>query len=278
MRPSIVVALAALAVNPARAADSALDIVNRSLELQDRNFQRSRDYVYQQREVTRESDGSGKVKSTKSETFDVLRLYGRHYMRMIEKDGKPLSEAEDRKEEQRLQKEMEKRRKQSEDPNSKERREFEKERAEFQKLVREISEAFTFQLVGEEQISGKKTWVIQAEPNPNYRPKDMRSGMLAKMHGKLWIAEPEYQWVKVEAETIDTISFGWFLARLSKGSKFRFESRRVNDEVWLPSRADIGIDGRLGLVKKVRAGIEITYSNYRKFQAESKIVSTAPVP
>src|SRR5699024_2641921 len=125
--------------------ESAPDIVRRSLELQDRNFKRARDYTYQQRQVATETDGAGRAKSTKSQTYDVLRLYGRPYMRLVEKDGKPLTEAENRKEEEKVRKEMERRRRQAEDPDSKERREYEKDEAEFRRLIGEIQNAFTFQ-------------------------------------------------------------------------------------------------------------------------------------
>ena len=102
--------------------------------------------------------------------------------------------------------------------------------------------------------------------------------MLSKIHGRIWVDKAEYQWVKLDAETTDTISFGLFLARLGRGSSFRFEQRRINDEVWLPAHAEIAIDGRLALIKRVRAGIDIRYSNYRKFQTDSRIVSTTPTP
>lgn len=278
MRVSIVVAVAACALTVASAAESALDIVKRSLDLQERNFDRGRDYVYQERQTVREIDGSGKVKSTKVQTFDVLRLYGRPYMRLIEKDGKPLSAADEHKQEENLRKEMEKRRKEKEDPNSKERRELEKREQEFRQLVRDVQEAFTFKLTGEDRISGKPSWIIDAEPKPGYRPRSIRASIYPKMRGRLWIDEAEYQWVKVEAEALDTISFGLFLFRVAKGSSFRFEQRRVNDEVWLPSHTELGLDAKLALMKRFRAGIEITYSNYRKFQTDSKVVSTEPVP
>ena len=71
---------------------------------------------------------------------------------------------------------------------------------------------------------------------------------------------------------------GFVLARLSRGTSFRFEQRRVNDEVWLPSHLDIALDARIGLLKRFHAGVEITYSNYKKFQTDSRIVSTESIP
>jgi hypothetical protein len=88
----------------------------------------------------------------------------------------------------------------------------------------------------------------------------------------MWIDKAEYQWVRLEGETTDTISYGVFLARLNPGAKLVFEQTRVNGEVWLPRREWVRGSGRIGLVKKIAMDEEITWSNYRKFQAESKIV------
>jgi hypothetical protein len=271
MRPFLLCAALAVSVF---GDESVLDIVKRSLDLDNRNSQHAKDYTYQARAVSREMDGQGNVKSSHSRTFDVLPLYGRPYRRLIQKDDKPLTPAEQEKQEERWKNALERRRKQTEDENSKEHRAYEKHRAEDRKFTREIPEAYNFKLVGEETVSGKPAWVIQAEPKPGYQPKDPQAKMLTKLRGKLWIDKAEYQWVKIEAETTDTISLGWFIARISRGSFLRFEQRRVNDEVWLPSHVEVGVDARLALLKKLRGGVETTYTNYRKFQTDSRVVST----
>jgi hypothetical protein len=83
-----------------------------------------------------------------------------------------------------------------------------------------------------------------------------------------------YQWVRIEAETEDTISWGWFIARLDRGAKIVLEQTRVNDEIWLPKRQVVSGSGRLGLVKRIALEQETTWNNYRKFQVESKVIAT----
>jgi hypothetical protein len=80
--------------------------------------------------------------------------------------------------------------------------------------------------------------------------------------------------VRLEAETTATISFGLFIARLNPGAKLIFEQTRVNDEVWLPKREVVRGAVRVGLVKKLSAEQEVTWNNYRKFQVDSRVVST----
>jgi hypothetical protein len=49
----------------------------------------------------------------------------------------------------------------------------------------------------------------------------------------------------------------------------------VNEEVWLPSRITVRAEARIAILKKMHAEIDITYRDYRKFQADSKIVADA---
>ena len=94
---------------------------------------------------------------------------------------------------------------------------------------------------------------------------------LLKIKGTLWIDKSEYQWVRVEAETIDTLTWGFFLGRINPGAKLLFEQTRVNDEIWLPKRQMVSGSGRI-VGKRIAGEEEVTWSNFRKFRVESNIV------
>ena len=79
--------------------------------------------------------------------------------------------------------------------------------------------------------------------------------------------------MRLEAGTTETISFGWFLARLDPGAKLVFEQTRVNNEVWLPKREYERGTGRVGILKKVAMEEELIWSDYRKFRVESNVVA-----
>jgi len=68
-----------------------------------------------------------------------------------------------------------------------------------------------------ETVDGRALYVIQGEPKPGYVPRGKNAKFLTKLRGQLWIDQNDYRWVKADLETIDTISFGWFVARLHKG-------------------------------------------------------------
>lgn len=272
MKRNGVLCLLALLAGTAAGADTAADVVRKSLEREGRNWERAKDYTFQEKAVQREVDPSGKVTKTESELIDVTILYGRPIRRVVEKNGKPLSDKDKAKEDERFNKELEKRRKETSEENTRERRRYEENRARQRQFAKEVPEAFNFTQLADDQIGGKPVYVIRAEPKAGYRPRDMRAKFLPKIHGKLWIDKESLEWVKIEAETTDTISFGWFLARVGPGAQMRFEQQRVNDQVWLPSHVFIKLDAR-ALFKKLRGDIEVTYSNYRKFQTDVKITT-----
>jgi hypothetical protein len=251
----------------------AREIVRKSVELDQADWARMKDYTWIARETDRSLDSRGRVKSETTDEWETVVLYGEPHRRMLERDGKPLSAEDQRKEQQKLDKAVAKL--EHESPEQRQRRaaEYEKEREKDREFLREVPDIFDFKLLGDEKIDGHDVWAISATPKPGYRPKHSDAKPLLKVQAKMWIDKAEYQWVRLEAETTATISFGLFIVRLDPGAKLVFEQTRVNDEVWLPKREIISGAGRLGLVKKLAGEQEVTWNNYRKFQVDSKVVA-----
>src|SRR5579862_3614272 len=195
-------------------------------------------------------------------------LGGRPYGRLTARDDKPLPEKEARKEQEKMDKELARRQKESAADKAGQ----EKERAEERRYLREVPEAFVLTMKGSDEISGRPVWVIGASPKPGYRPKIKRADLLTKLKGTLWIDQADYQWVKADVNVIQPISWGLGLLKISPGGTMSFEQARVNDEVWLPSRIAVRAEARLAYVKKIHAEVDVTYSGYRKFGADSTIV------
>lgn len=236
--------------------------------------ERERNYTYRERVQDRRFDGGGKVKSTESKVYEVISLYGRPYHRLVEKDGKRLPANEDASEQRKIDKELEKRSQESERSRNnrlaKEAREFDQERA----FRREFAEAFLFKLLPEDSVSGLPCYVVQADPKPGYRPRSRQGNVLTKVKGKLWISKLDKRWVKVEAETIDTFSMGWFLLRVARGTRLSFEAERVGGEMWMPSHAYIRGEARVAAVKKLNLELDVRWSDFHKFSTDSRIVDT----
>ena len=255
-------------------AQDAREIVRKSVELDQVNWLRMKDYTWIAKETERSLDSKGGAKSEKTQTWETLILYGEPHRRMLERDGKPLASSEQQGEQAKLDRVAAKL--ENETPEQRQRRltEYEKRREKEREFLREITDLYDFHLEGDQQVDGHDVWVITAAPKPGYQPKRRDAKPLLKIRGKLWIDKAEYQWVRLEAETTDTIAFGLFIARLNPGAKLVFEQTRINDEIWLPRREFVSGSGRLGLVKKIAIEQELMWSNYRKFQVESKVVAS----
>jgi hypothetical protein len=267
MRYAAALALAAAAAW-GQAAPDAREIVRRSIEIDQVNWRRMKDYTWTARDLERHLDSAGKMKSEQASEWETLILYGEPYRRMLVNNGKPVADEEQRK----LDKYAAKLEHETAEQRQRRLAKFEKEREKDREFLREVPDLYDFKLEGDAVIDGRPVWVISGTPRTGYQPKRRDARPLLKVRGRIWIDKAEYQWVKLEAETTDTISYGIFLARLSPGAKLVFEQTRVNDEVWLPRRMWMRGTGRIGLVKKLALEDEIFWSRYRKFQAESKIV------
>jgi len=236
------------------------------------NDKRLHDYTYVEHDVEHRRYGKGNTKSTETKTYDVLEVYGEQVQRLTEKDDKPLSPKDAAKEEEKIQKIIDKRKNESEEERKKREQHQEKDREEGRKFITEVADAYNFKLVGTEQINGRDAWVIDGEPRPGFEPKIKEAKFLPKFHGRVWIDKDDEQLVKMDVEAIDTVSLGWFLARVHKGTRVTFEQTRVNDEVWLPQHVTFKVDVRLALVKNFNIDGEQTYRDYKKFRTSTKIL------
>jgi hypothetical protein len=241
------------------------------------NDKRLRDYTYIERDEEHKLDSKGQVKSTELKTYEVMEIYGEQVQRLIEKDDKALDAKDAAKEEEKIQKIIDKRKNESEDARKKREQKEEKDREEGRKFVREVADAYNFHLVGTESLGGRDVWVIDAEPRPGYEPHMKEAKFLPKFHGRVWIDKEEAQWAKMDIQCIDTVSVGWFLARIHKGSRILIEQARVNDEVWLPKQVTVKVDVRLALLKDFNVELEQTYRDYKKFRATARIVGVGDV-
>jgi hypothetical protein len=241
------------------------------------NQKRERDYTYIERAVQNNLDGKGNTKSTEIKTYEILEIYGEQVQRMIQKDDKALDQKDAAKEEEKIQKIIDKRKKESEEDRKKREEKEVKQREEDRKFVHEIADAYDFKLVGTEMVGGREAWVIDGEPRPGFEPHMKESKFLSKFHGRVWIDKEDLQLSKMDVETLDTVSVGFVLARIHKGTRFTLEQTRVNEEVWLPRQVKYKFNARLGLVKGYNVDGEQAYRDYKKFRTSSKIVGIGEV-
>ena len=126
------------------------DLIRRSADNDIQNDKKQRDYTYVERQEMRKLNGKGQVKSTETETSDVLNIYGEQVQKLVAKNDKPLSDKDARKEDEKIQKLIDKRKDESDSDREKRLKKEEKDREDERQFVREVADAYNFKFVGME--------------------------------------------------------------------------------------------------------------------------------
>ena len=251
------------------------EIVRRSVEANGgENWTIARNYTFLERVETKHLKGDRSARSRSVKTYDVTLVEGSPYRRLVARDDRSLPAEEERRQDELLQGSIEARRKETPSERAKRIAEFEKQRNKYRDALREIPDAYSFRLVGEEEIDQNAVWVIEATPRPGYKPRSRYARLFPHLRGALWISKSDFHWVRTAAELVDNFHFGWILLRVAKGARVEMEQVRVNGEVWLPRRVWYVASARIGLFRRYFVEQENTYSRFRKFVADSRVVST----
>lgn len=233
-------------------------------------------YSFTQKNISRELGKNGVLRETGSETIQISFHKGNRIRRTIEKDGKPLSEKDQADEDENVQKrvaeiekEIAKREARTVSQSNSGAPDGEGQRISIAEVLR------ASQLVNprRERFRGREVVVFDFEPNPNFDFKNAKSFLkfFGKTAGVMWIDEADKQVARLEASLFDNFKVGGgLLANLKKGASFALEQERVNDEIWLPSVADINLSIKVLLVKGINVNQVIKSYDYRRFKAEVK--------
>ena len=231
-------------------------------------------YSYKQKIIKRELGKDGILREEETET-NLLTFYkGNRISRLIEKNGEPLSvkdqEKEDREVQDRvkdIEKKIAKQEAKAADQDSNEPPDDNNRRIS----VAEVLRASNLVNPRRERLKERDVIVFDFEPNPNFDSSNAKSFLkfFGKTGGVMWIDEKDKQVARLEAELFDSFKVGGgILAKLRKGASFTLEQDRINDEIWLPSVADINLSVRVLLVKGIDINQLVRYYDYKKFNTE----------
>jgi hypothetical protein len=249
---------------PFLGAQDASEIMRRAIELEKQNRDNWINYSYAERQFQREYDGSGKLKKETLRTFDVTQVDGSPYRRLVARNDQPLSAEEQKLEADKLQWAIQERPKEPKEQREKRIAEWRRRQERQREPIQELADAFDLKIAGEETLNGRAAWVIDGTPRAGYKPKSTATSFLPKMKARFWIAKAGNQWMKLDAETMDTVSYGMMLLRIGKGAHVTLEQSPAADGVWLPKRIALNGSARILLVKGIQLMMDNQYSNYRK--------------
>jgi hypothetical protein len=230
-------------------------------------------YAGTRSEEETEYDKTGKISKRELRESTFFYLGGHEVSTLVKKDGKPLSEQEQKKENDRVQKEIqdiEKRDAKKEAKEEKAKEEGKDKGVDDEPGIEIFLRASQFVNPRRERFRGQDVLVFDFEPNPDFKPHKLAEKVVHELAGVVWIDEKAHDVARLEAYFVGDFRFaGGVIANLQKGTSFVFEQAYINNEVWLPTYEEAHVGVRVLLVKAIKVNEVTRYSDYKKFNVES---------
>jgi hypothetical protein len=182
-----------------------------------------------------------KITPRLSSTKEIIETEDGAVARLLELNGRPLSQAEEQKEQSRLESLLadpsrQRHRKQSEDQDA----------ARAVKVLRALPSAFLFRYVGDGVGPSGKLKKFSFWPNPNFSPPDLETQVLTTMAGEIWVDAAQEHIVRLEGRLEKDVDFGWgILGRLNKGGWILLEQAEVGAGRWRIVHLKMVMSGRV---------------------------------
>ncbi|MGD0304103.1 MAG: hypothetical protein ABSC71_04665 [Candidatus Acidiferrales bacterium] len=221
-------------------------------------------------------DSRGDVTSKTVKEYDLFFVGEDEVRHLLAKDGKPLEGDEKKKEDERFSKEFDElKKKQAELANDPKKQEKQQERDDEQ--ISDFLRAESFTNPRREIFRGHEVIVFDFAANPDYKARNLNEAIAQKLGGVIWVDEDARDVARLEARFIDTAKIGGGLVgSISKGANLVIEQAKVNDEVWLPTYAEVHATARVAFVH-LKANEIDRYTDYRKFGSEVKLGTSTPL-
>jgi len=230
-------------------------------------------YAGTRSEEETEYDKTGKVTKRELRESTFFYLDGQEVSTLVKKDGKPLSDEEQKKENERAQKRIEELQKHDAKRQAKEEKDKEqgKEKKDDDDVgIETFLRACQFVNPRRERFRGQDVLVFDFEPNPEFKPRKLAEKVVHELAGVVWIDEKAHDVARLEAYFVGDFRFGGgLIANLQKGTSFTFEQAFLNNEVWLPTYEEAHVGVRVLLLKSFKVDAVTRYSDYKKFNVES---------
>lgn len=250
---SLLMLLAAL---PVWAAEDPNEILKRFIEAENQNRERASQYAYVERADFFRFDKNSQPRKDRSETHQIVFVEGKPYKKLVARNDWPLEANEQAMEEKKLQRIAEERLRQR--------------RSRLYKYVsmgsyKELLTLFDNRLMGEEEIRGRKAWVIGSTPKEGRAPANTHEKEVLSFEQKLWIDQADHQVLR----SVYTV-VGHHIVFMP-GTTMTWEFEKINEGAWLTVSGII--EGRLQFARSIKPAVRTEYrnSNFQKFDVQSTL-------
>lgn len=230
-----------------------------------------KDYIYNETNKFDQRDSLEAIKKTESLDTEVFWLNGVPVQRTLKKDGKPLTEDETRKENDRIDAIVRKAKERRDRADAKGKESDPRGNDEL--TLARILELGRFSDPRRELIQGRDTIVVDYIGDPKAKTHNYAEGLFRELSGTVWVDEQDRTMVRLEGHfSRDFKIAGGLGANVKEGTWFKIAFVKINDEVWLPAAMEGDGHVRYLLFFKLDGHFQGRMSNYRKFKATSTIL------
>lgn len=197
-------------------------------------------------------------------TREVIESTGGNIARLIQRDGKPITPAEEEAERSRLNSIL------SAPGDFLKHKQEQRDSAGHNyaiQLIKLLPSAMIYTFVpGQPQPAGATSpqVVIDFHPDPNFHPTTMISGVLTGLAGRLWIDARTGTMTRIQAHVLRPVNVGWgVVARIYPGGHIEFEQTCVDGTRWVFSHLDEDLTLREVVLRTVNEKTKMSAWNFQ---------------
>lgn len=218
-------------------------------------------YTFHETGVIQRLNKDGSLKKTETEEYEIFYVNTHEVRQQIKKNGRDLDAGEQKKEQERVTKYVLKAQQTppGQAPNG--------------QVVISVSKILAMVNVSSprrEMLDNRPTIAFDFVGNPHAKAHGIAEEAARRMSGTVWVDEQDRQVRRMVARLNENLHVGFGMVSLSKGSNLVFDQKLVNNELWLPTSADVYMNARAFAVVGLRANVHVTDNDYRKFHATAQ--------
>lgn len=206
----------------------------------------------------------------KQETREVIETNSGSLDHLIAVSGKPLNDAQQHDELQRILKlshSPEEQRKLAET-----RRKDAEQCAAFLKMV---PDAFVFEYSGETAGEGNLV-KLTFRPNPAFQPPNREGKVLHEMAGEIWVNAKQQRLASINGQLLNEVKFaGGLLGHLEKGGRFAVQRAEVTPGQWQMTAMEVNMRGKALLFKTISVQQKELHRNFERVPDDLNLTDAA---
>ena len=234
-------------------------------------------YAFNERRTDVHRNPFGRIGTGGTRLFEVYPSATRRltYRRLVDRDGVPLGAQELAEQDREYRERVADVQRRLVTENADEQRSREEDatrrRERGERRVADVLDTLQFRVDGRTVHEGVPAIVVSFTPRSGAKPETREGRMAQRFVGTAWIHEATAEVMRVEATSVESISFGFgLLARLGKGTEATLTRQAVEPDLWMPTQLTLKGRGRAALfLRSLVIDYAVDWFDYRRLEGDS---------